>query len=222
MSIAKWGLVAVLVLPVGPAGIAAARPQQTTEASQEDSLAVAARRAREQKKQQPKATKVWSNDDIPRTAGLSVVGQTPATDENAENPPANAAGGTAKEGGVKPGADAGKSNPADLAAAKDQLVTLQNDLDILQRKFTLDQQTVSSKPGYSLDNSGTATVKDDQDQIDAKQQEISDAQKKIEDLSKQPAASGASQNSTSSSNQGAANSGNQDAGTSTTPPKSAN
>jgi DNA repair exonuclease SbcCD ATPase subunit len=197
MRFAKIGLVAVLVLPVGPIGIAVARQRQTSGTSQqEDSLAAAARRAREQKKQQPKASKVWSNDDIPKTAGLSVVGQGAPAEDNNANPPANA------PGEAKPGADAGKKpSAADLAAAKDQLQTLQNDLEILQRKFTLDQQSSQSKPGYSLDNSGAENLKDEQDQIDAKQQEISDAQKRIEDLQKQPAPTRANQSTTSSTSQ---------------------
>lgn len=210
MSIAKWGFVAALVLlPKGLVGIAAARQQQTTESSpQEDSLAAAARRAREQKKQQPKATKVWNNDDLPKNAdALSVVGQTPPPDDKSAKPAANAPGATASQAGAtNPGTDANKLD-ADLAAAKDQLLTLQSDLDILQRKFTLDQQTYFSKTGYSLNNSGAASLKDEQDQIGAKQQEISEQQKKIQDLqAKQTAASRASQDSAGTANQGGANS----------------
>jgi hypothetical protein len=191
MRFAKIGLIAGLVLlPTGRGGFAAAQPQQTASErpEQDDSLAAAARRAREQKKQQPKATKVWNNDDIPKSAPLSLVGQPAPAAENTQNPPAN--GETAAKQGGDP---AKKPSAADVAAVKDQLQTLQNDLDILQRKLTLDQQSFSSKPGYSLDNSGAATLKTDQDQIDAKLHEISDAQKTLEDLETKPTASPATQ-----------------------------
>jgi len=224
MSIARWGLVAVLIiLPVGPVGIAAARQQTTDTSQQDDSLAAAARRAREQKKQQSKAPKVWSNDDIPKNAdALSVVGQVPPPDDKTANPSSNAASA------AKPDA---KKLDADLAAAKDQLLTLQNDLDILQRKFTLDQQSFLGKPGYSLDNSGAANLKDEQDQIDAKQQEISDQQKKIEDLQTKPDAanranqdsgSAANQSPATSSTQTPANNTTQDSSSSASQPKSPN
>jgi hypothetical protein len=176
MSTAKWGLLVLLMLP---AGIASGRLQG---AQQEDSLAAAARRAREKKKVQPNAAKVWDNENIPKDPGdVSVVGQeaSPAAETTA-NQGQPAPGATDKN----PASDADKLRAlnVDLAAAKENLTTLQNDLDILQRKFTLDQQTYYAKPDYSSDKEGAANLKDEQGQIDSKQQEISDAQKKIQDL----------------------------------------
>ena len=121
------------------------------------------------------------NDDIPKSPGsVSVVGQArirrfgcpgrfvrqcrTATTSQAIPPQTPAKGPSA--------ADKKAAIEADLAAAKENLQTLQNDLDILQRKFALDQQTYYSKPDYSSDKAGAAALNDEQDQIDAKQQEM--------------------------------------------------
>ena len=70
-----WPGLAILILfQVAPA---AAQPQQQQDDS--TSIADAARRSRELKKEQPKSAKVWDNDTIPRKPGdVSVIGQAPA------------------------------------------------------------------------------------------------------------------------------------------------
>ena len=175
-----WGLFVLSLIPV------TAALAQPASAQQEDPLAAAARQAREEKKQQAKPGKVWDNDNIPKNAGaLSVVGQ--SAQENA------APGDTSANSGNKAAADgSGKLalTPAeqkavveqDLNAAKEELQNLQSDFDILQRKHTLDQQMYLSKPDYSSDKAGAAALQDEQDQIDAKQQEMIAAQQKVADL----------------------------------------
>jgi hypothetical protein len=167
MKVASWGLMLLLITPL-PA--AAARPQQDQS---EDPLVAAARRAREEKKDQPKATKVYDNDSLPSTPdGINVVGQesAPAADSaTTENPPA-----------AKPADAAGIQSS--LAEAKAQLDSLKTDLDIMQRKYALDEQMYLSKPEYSSDKAGTAAMQDEKDQIEAKQQAIADAEKKVADL----------------------------------------
>jgi len=181
MKCANWGFV---ILLFAPARIAVAQQPST----QQDDVAAAARRVREQKQQQAKAVKVWDNDNIPKSpAGLSVIGQAapenkPATADssaNTEGKPVDA--GAGKKIALTP-AEQKSVVETDLAAAKEQLQTLQNDLDILQRKYTLDQQTYYSKPEYASDKAGAASLQDEQDQIDAKQQEMIAAQQKITDL----------------------------------------
>src|SRR6202035_3546274 len=155
MKIATWGL---LILVLAPMGTVLGQQQASQP---DDSLAAAARRAREQKRLQGKPAKVWTNDDIPTSSGsVSVVGgvssenSAPAADTSANN----------ADSGKPQGADSAQAKAvssvqkkasleADLAAAKESLQTLQNDLDILQRKFALDQQTYMSKPEYSSDKS---------------------------------------------------------------------
>src|SRR5271156_5213282 len=66
---------------------------QTSQAPpvQQDSLAAAARRSREQKKDQPKPAKVITNENIPTQGGISAVGSSStaapgATADNAAGP----------------------------------------------------------------------------------------------------------------------------------------
>ena len=223
MKIAGWGLIVALAIPAGTTLAGPAPSRQTAQDSQQDSLAAASRRARESKSAQPKAARVWDNDNIPNNPGaVSVVGQespgNSGTSDIAASPspspapgsgsgsgkpdasvtptptpapaPASGSGSSDSSGAAKPAAAGSPSEAsgkqsalqADLAAAKDQLQSLTTDLDILKRKFTLDQQVYYGKPDYAADKAGAASLHDEQDQIDAKQQEIADAQKKINDL----------------------------------------
>jgi hypothetical protein len=202
MKIAHWGLGILLVLPLG---VAAGRQQSTQQATQQapaDPVAEAARRAREQKKDQAKPAHVWNNDDIPKTNGVSVVGENPAAEAeasasdagkgaNAATAPAAAANGetTAPAAGQGTGSEKTGAIAADLVAANEHLKTLQTDLDIAQRKYALDQQTYLSNPQHENDNAGATALKDAEDQIAAKQQEVADAQKKVDELQAKLAAS---------------------------------
>jgi hypothetical protein len=189
MKLAHWGLA---ILIAAPAGLALARQQTDQQTGQQDvSLAAAARRAREEKKQQAKSPKVWTNENVPKNPGsVSVVGQLELTSA-APNPDDAASSDKKPTAPATPAAkttstaDKKASIEEQLLAAKETLQTLQNDFDILQRKFTLDQQTYLGKPDYASDKAGGAALKDEQDQLDAKQQEMMDAQTKIADLQAQ-------------------------------------
>lgn len=198
MKIARWGLGILLVLPLG---VVAGQQQSSTQGAV-DPVAEAARRARELKKDQAKPAHVWNNDDIPKTNGVSVVGETPAA--AADAPAADAANGAnaaaapaAAVNGGTPAAAAGQSAPsektgaiaADLAAASEHLKSLQTDLDIAQRKYGLDQQTYLSNPQHQDDVAGASQLKEEEDQMATKQQEIADAQKKVDELQAKLAAS---------------------------------
>lgn len=179
MKIACWGLGILLVLPLGVAG-----QQQSTQQSQADPVAEAARRAREQKKDQAKPARVWDNDDIPKTNGVSVVGET--------SPDVAAAPATGTGNGATPAttpaaapaaaAENAATISASLATAKEHLKSVQTDLDILKRKYVLDQQMYLSNPQHESNTSGASQLKDEEDQIAAKQQEVADAQAKVNEL----------------------------------------
>jgi hypothetical protein len=181
MFIAKWApLILLLSLP----GHIAARQSQagTPSASdqQQDSLAAAARRAREAKKDQAKPAKVWDNESLASTPGvISIVGQPAAPASN----PAPAADGKSPAGNP-PAADK-SAIETDLNAAKANLQSLKDDLDLLQRKYALDQQTYLGTPEYSSDTAGAAALANEKSQIDSKQQQITDTEKKVADLQAQ-------------------------------------
>jgi hypothetical protein len=175
MKLAYWACATLLALPLAAPDAMAA--QQGPSSTQGSSVADAAKAAREAKKDQPKATKVWDNDSIPNVPGqVNVVGQ--ASEESASSE-------TAAEG-PQAGPTAGPSAPVDkstlerqLGDAKEKLQSLQTDRDILQRTNTLDQQMYYGKPDYQSDAAGAKKLKDEQGAIDAKQQEIEDTQKEI-------------------------------------------
>ena len=199
MKIAHWGLGVLLVVPMGiAAGQAQAPSQEAPAPAPTDALAAAAKAAREAKKDQTKPARVWNDDTIPKSNGaISVVGQTPADDSaNAAAATGDAANAASPATGAGGGAAAGAGNQRALETsiqnAKDKLATTKVDLDLLQRTYTLDSQMYYVKPDYASDADGAAKLKDEQDQIAAKQQEMDEAQKKIDDmeaeLSRLPAA----------------------------------
>ena len=182
MSITRWNpallIVLSIVIPAGiPVGFAAAHPQ-------DDALADAARKAQAEKKSQPTPQKVWTTDDIPNTPGaISIVGTVtpaPTTDKGA------GATGKPASGSNKPASTSSKRSratiQAELDSAKLDLNTATTDLDILTRKRTLDSQSYYGKPNYAADTQGAAQLQDEQDEIDAKKQQVDDAQKKVTDL----------------------------------------
>jgi len=224
MKSAWPGLAILLLLPVNSAS---ARPPQQQQYHEEDpsNVADAARRAREQKKEQPKPAKVWDNDTIPKKPGeVSVIGQTPAAAEgddsteggaakdadaaakptagaegadNAAKPANEAASGAPGAASASGTGDAGEPSEkkdgdklaaeiaaiqADLTAARAQLQTAKADLDVSQRKFNLDSQTYYSKPNYSADKDGAANIDAEKAELEAKQQQVADAQMRVDQL----------------------------------------
>jgi hypothetical protein len=176
-DIMKLVTCATLLLLVSP--LAAAHPQGLSSgdsgaSAQQESLAEAAERAKAQKKQEPKATKVWDNDNIPTAGGnISVVGQANQTTPQTEKSEKKSAAATPAEKAEL---------QAKLDDAKAQLASLKVDLNIAQRKYALDENTYLSNPNHAHDTAGADALEDEKQQIADKQQEISDAEKKVDDL----------------------------------------
>lgn len=195
MKIACVGFILLLALPVK---FAVARPlgkQQTSDQQQPASIADAARRTREQRKSHPQVTHSWDNDNIPTNPNeVSVVGSpaAPPADENAPSARADKAAGAPasaqKAGAAPPSGDAAKDAKeeaavrSELESAKDRLKILMTDLDILSRQYTLDQAQYYSKPDYSSDRDGQERVNKEQSDVEAKRQEVAEAQKKVDEL----------------------------------------
>ena len=159
----------------------AARASSPAAPAQQESLAEAARRAREQKKDTPKQTKVFDNDNIPKRGGISAVG---------EEPPAPADAAAADNGS----ADAAKSDRNAPSAEKqwrDRFAKLnhkleqdQADLEVMQRELGVLDLQYYNDPVKAMQqnltrtdiNEKTAKIAAKQKQIDADKQAISDAQ----------------------------------------------
>jgi hypothetical protein len=186
MRIAPWAFTVFLITPlIAPLGIASAMPQQ------DDSVAAAARRAQEKKAQQgdaSKPAKVWDNDNLPDKPGaVSVVGQDqPATNssaapgDNAANPPVDEKTATANK----------SASDGELTSAKARLADLKADLDVMQRKYAMDQSTYYGKTNYAADRDGAAALASEKAAIDDKADEVATAEKQLAELqSKADAAS---------------------------------
>jgi hypothetical protein len=217
MKLAKWGLAILLASPLAIPLAAFAQSQDSSQSSQ-DPLAAAARRAREEKKDAPKAAKVWDNDNIPSTPGtVSVVGE--SSGENSAASDQNAAPDQQQGQQDQQAANANAPTPlddkekaakaAELDADKQQLESLKKDIDILQRKLVLDQQMYYIKPDYASDKAGAAALKDEQDQFDAKQQQVADLQKKIDQLQSEVSAASSSSGNSGGNSSGSSPSTNQ-------------
>lgn len=162
-----------------------ATPAQTTPV---DPLVTAARKAREQKKDQPKPARVFDNDNIPTQGGVSAVGSAPAGESSD-------GGGTA-ESGVDQAAAKTAAAPSgnDEKAWRERFTKLrkkleqdQADLDIMQRELgVLDVQYYNDpmkgmQQGYTRSdiNEKTAKIDDKKKQIEADQQALSDAEDEL-------------------------------------------
>ncbi|MGA2430229.1 MAG: hypothetical protein ABSH13_17140 [Candidatus Acidiferrum sp.] len=177
--LAAWG--AVLLY----SGVASA---QDAQPPQDQSVADAARQAREAKKNAAKLAKVISDEDIdtklkPGAEGLN-VGSQPTTDAQPPSAAAvaaveatdAAAAAAEKNPPVKPG-----ENP-EIARAKEQVVEVAKELDLLQRGYALDQDTYYSKPDYTDDHDGQAKLDAEKQQIAEKQQELDQAKAHVAEL----------------------------------------
>jgi len=157
---------------------------QPSDKKPDDAVADAARRTKDQKKDQPKAAKVWDNDNIPsKPDAITVLGEPDSATDGVDQKAAVAPNTTPQD--TKAAEADAKEKAAvlsELTAAKEQLQSLNTDLDILTRKNALDQQSYYGQTNYASDKQGAAKMKDEQDQIDAKKQEIAETQKKIDEL----------------------------------------
>jgi glucose/arabinose dehydrogenase len=170
----------LLVMVAAACGVlASGAPCQAQDQSPTDSVAEAARKAREKKKASNKAPKVISDDDLdrrnfqPGQEGLN-VGAPPKLETEPPSPEAVAAAEAADEA-EKEAAKKAAEEDAELARLKERLADAEKDLDLAQREFALDQDAYLSKVDYAKDTEGKA-------KLDAEKQQISDKQQEIEKL----------------------------------------
>lgn len=144
-------------------------------APQQDSLAEAARKAREQKKETPKAAKVFDNDNIPTTGGVNTVGtaSAPSDQNNGSAAPA--------------GANDEKTWRDRFANLRHKLEQDQQELSILQRELGEANVNFYTDPvkgmqqGLTMEdiNKKKAAIDAKQKAIDADKQAISDAEDEL-------------------------------------------
>ena len=186
------------------AGFAAVGTFAEDQSSQ--SVAEAARRAREQKNHAGSTGKVWTNENVPTSGdGISVVGEAPAVPaaDTAEKQPE----GTAADKSKAPGA-ARALTPEEIAqkradlqaqleqARKDQ-ERLEKELDLAKRDLDLQAQQAYSNPMALSNSSAVAaqlqpyhdTVNSKSDELEKTKAKIADLQKQLDELQRQSSSS---------------------------------
>ncbi len=160
-------------------------PAQTT-----DPLVAAARKAREQKKDQAgaKPARVFNNDNIPTQGGVSAVGESPAAGDASASDAAAAGNGSAPASGGTSAAAGEKAWRDRFAKLRKKMEQDQTDLDLMQRELgVLDVQYYNDpvkamQQGYSRSdiNEKTDKIEAKKKVIEADQQAISDAEEELQ------------------------------------------
>ena len=161
-----------------------AQPQESTS-PQDQSVAEAARKAREQKKRAEKPAHVIDDDTLKPAPGptnppdLQTAKASVPTVRGEAAAPAAAPKTEAADDDQKQDA---KRLAAEVAKAKEKLADLQKQEDLLERQLALDKDTVYSNPDYANDTAGLARLDALLQQIKDKQQEVSDAKARLAEL----------------------------------------
>jgi hypothetical protein len=169
----RWTSLRLFLPTFAVAGLLANAAMPQSQDSQ--SVAEAARHAREQKKELAKPAKVFTDDDV-KPAAPSESTATPAPANGpAPGSPANApaAGGSTPAAGPKD-----EKSAKQIAAVKEMLKQMQSDLELLQRDQALKQDTYYSNPDFVHDTSGKSM-------LDALKQQIGDKQGEVDKLKAQ-------------------------------------
>jgi chromosome segregation ATPase len=132
---------------------------------QQDSLADAARRARAQKKDEPKTTKVFTNENIPSTASISVAA--PASGDASDK-------GTDADSAKAPKGGDEKMWRDKFAKLNHQLDQDQSTLDVLQRELgVLSNQYYGGDPVKAMQQGmSQSEITDKNAKIDAKKKDV--------------------------------------------------
>jgi hypothetical protein len=181
----RLALSAILAAAILPAKVFA--QSQDTE-----SVADAARRARAQKKNAEKPAKVITDETLDVKKGDVQIAtaeqlRMPGTPETQTQPAADAA--NAQDGASADASSKPQSSEEEKARAllkqrvtlKEKIKDAKTDLDLLQREYQLDQDSLYSSPDYLKNTSG-------KEKLDAMKQQISDKQQDLDRLKAELAA----------------------------------
>jgi hypothetical protein len=155
------------------------------QSSGTDSVADAARRAREAKKAAPTGTKVYTDDDVKPAAPAASA---PSTQTGTEPAPAPADGTPpAADANAAPGASPGKADEKawrdKFRGQRDQIARLEKELDVLQREQDKAQVQYYPDPQKALSEGYSRKDINEKDtKIAAKKDEIAKAKQAFSDL----------------------------------------
>jgi hypothetical protein len=167
-------------------------PKVFAQSQDTESVADAARRARAQKKNAEKPAKVITDETLAVKKGDVQIAtaeqlRMPGTPETQTQPAADAA--NAQDGASADASSKPQSSEEEKARAllkqrvtlKEKIKDAKTDLDLLQREYQLDQDSLYSSPDYLKNTSG-------KEKLDAMKQQISDKQQDLDRLKAELAA----------------------------------
>ena len=151
--------------------------QAQQSASQDSSVADAARRTRDQKKNAAKSSKVITDDDLDGRVFKSVkggfnVGAAPQLETEPPSPRAVAAAEAADNASDDEGQKEAAAQDADIAKLKAQITQGEKDLDVSRRQLALDQDSYLSNPDYAHDTAGKSNLDSEKQQINDRTEEV--------------------------------------------------
>jgi hypothetical protein len=162
--------------------------QPQTQHQQAQSLAEIARQVRAERKNAPKASIVWTNYNLPTQGGVSVVGQPVGNMETATALATNDESTILGSGARNPGNGAARAAElnSQLAQARQRLASLRIDLDLIQRRLTLDQHQFDSNPNGAADKDGAAHLRAERQQLADKARAVALAESEVAALEQKP------------------------------------
>jgi hypothetical protein len=151
--------------------------QAQQSAAPSATVADAARRAREQRKNSAKSTKIITDDDLDRHVfkpgrGGFNVGAPPQMETEPPSAEAVAAAEAADKASDEDLQKEAAAQDADIARLKLQITQAEKDLDVLRRQFALDQDSYLSKTDYAHDTAGKKNLDKEKQQINDRQEEV--------------------------------------------------
>jgi hypothetical protein len=180
-----WSLSCCL-LGIGLLTAGSARAQGTSQpASSGDSVAEAARKARENKKTAPAGKKVYTEDDIKPAQETPPANSTPGAVQPATPDAPEASGAAAPSKGDE------KTWRTRFQSQRDQIARAEKELDVLQREQDKAQVQYYADPQKALSEQYSRKDINDKDaKIAAKRQEIAQLKQGLDDLEDQLRKSG--------------------------------
>ena len=159
------------------------------------SLGEQAREARANKPEAPQS-KVFTNDNVPTSGGITVVGApaatAPATAATKGSSSAAGSGATTAAASPEDPSKAADKIKEDVQKQKDEISRLERELDISTREWKLQQAAFYADAGNQLRDPAAWAARERKynDETKQKQQAIADAKQKLDDLQEQARKSG--------------------------------
>jgi hypothetical protein len=162
-------------------------PSAWAQSDQEQSVAEAARKAREQKKTAAKPTTVITNDTL-KPATPATVQQATAVTESVPGTEATATSGattdatTAAQPAKGPSEKEIAEKKAKIEALKQEVADKAKEVDLQQRTLALENESYYSRPDFSKDPDGKAKLDAMQSDLAQKKDELARLKAKLKEL----------------------------------------